>query len=131
MVIAMLVCCLIVIVAYLFNREHGVVLLALLPFIAGAVIFSSLNVQINAEALSWNFGPGLLSKSVSLKEIAAAEPVQNAWYVGWGIHRFGGGWVYNVAGFDAVLVTLKSGGSIRLGTDEPEALTAAIRSVLS
>ena len=131
MVIAMLVCSLIVIVAYIFNRDHGVILLALVPFLAGAVIFCSLTIQVSKDSVSWNFGPGFLSKSISIKEIAAAEPVQNRWYSGWGIHYAGGEWIYNVSGADAVRLTLKSGQRLRLGTEEPEALTAAIRSMMA
>jgi len=131
MVVAMAVCSLIVIVAYLFNRNHPVTLLAVIPFVVGAVIFCRQTIQINGSSLSWNFGPSLLMKQVALKEIAAAEPVENKWYSGWGIHFAGGEWVYNVAGFDAVRVTLKNGQRFRLGTDEPEALTAAIRSEIA
>jgi len=127
MAMAMAICSLIVIVAYLFNRSQPIMLVAVIPFAGCAALFSLLTIQINGDCLKWSFGPGLLLKSIPLKEVVSAEPVENRWYHGWGIHYAGGEWFYNVAGFDAVRVTLKNGMSFRLGTDEPEALTAAIR----
>ena len=46
---------------------------------------------------------------------------------GWGIHLSRFGWLYNVSGFDAVAITLVSGKRFALGTDEPQALLAALR----
>ena len=40
------------------------------------------------------------------------------------IHGF---WLYNVSGFDAVELRLKSGDVYRLGTDDPEGLSAALK----
>jgi len=42
------------------------------------------------------------------------------------VHRTRRGWLYNVAGFDAVLVRLKDGKSFLVGTDEPRRLKAAL-----
>ncbi len=50
---------------------------------------------------------------------------------GWGIHYTSRGWLYNVSGFRAVAVKLKSGKQFLLGTDEPAQLRAAIHHVLS
>lgn len=124
-------CGLIAIVVYLLNMSHPVILAVLIPLIICAVLFCSLTIQIHGHSLEWSFGPGLISKKVALRRIASAEPVQSSWINGWGIHYTrGGGWLYNVSGFDAVQITMKDGKRFRLGTDEPEALTAAIRSQL-
>ena len=128
---AMAVCSLIVIVVYLFNRNHPVTLAILFPLLACAALFCSLTIQINDQWLTWCFGPGLISKRVALKEIASAEPIRNSWICGWGIHYTKGGVLYNVSGMDGVQITMKNGKRFRLGTDEPEALTAAIRSQIS
>jgi hypothetical protein len=45
---------------------------------------------------------------------------------GWGIHYYGKGWLYNVAGLDAVEIRLTSGRRLRIGTDEPEVPCEAI-----
>ena len=60
-------------------------------------------------------------------EIVSAEPVATTWLDGWGIHLTARGWLYNVRGRDAVLVTLRGGKSFLLGTDEPALLAAALR----
>jgi hypothetical protein len=90
-----------------------------------AWLFHSLTIEIGDGRLRWCFGPGLIRNCVTLAEIASATPVKNG--PSWGIHwspRLG--CLYNVSGFDAVLVTLRSGKKFALGTDEPAALAAAI-----
>jgi hypothetical protein len=91
-----------------------------------AVIFSSLTIRVTDQALVWHFGLGLFRKTVPLAEIATAELARTRWIDGWGIHRTRRGWLYNVSGFDAVLVTRRDGTRFLLGTDEPERLRLAI-----
>ena len=93
--------------------------------LAAAWLFSSLTVEITDRELRWKFGPGLIRKSVPLAEIVSAAPVRTG--PSWGIHwspRLG--WLYNVSGWDAVLVTLRSGKKFALGTDEPQILAARL-----
>jgi len=54
--------------------------------------------------------------------------VHNHWYYGRGIKLTPHGWLFNVSGFDAVEIQLKNGRKYRIGTDEPDALLAAIES---
>jgi len=94
-----------------------------------AWLFSSLTIQITADELQWRFGLGIIRNHVALKEIASAEAVRNR--PSWGIHWSPRtGWLYNVSGFDAVLVTLKSGKRFTLGTDEPQVLAARLADVI-
>jgi len=93
--------------------------------------FSSLTVRITDRGLQWRFGPGLIRKEVPLKEIQRVEVTETTFLQGWGIHYTSRGWLYNVSGFRAVAVTLKSGKQFLLGTDEPEQLRAAIHHALS
>ena len=88
-------------------------------------LFHSMTVEIGGGTLSWFFGSGLISKRVALSEVVSAVPVKNrsAWGVHWSPRL---GWLYNVSGFDAVLVTLRDGSKFALGTDEPSALIQAI-----
>lgn len=90
-----------------------------------AWLFNSLTIEITDHTLGWQFGPGWIRKSVPLVEIVSAAPVRTG--PSWGIHwspRLG--WLYNVSGWDAVLVTLRSGKKFALGTDEPQILAARL-----
>ena len=89
-------------------------------------LFGSLTVAVAGGAINWWFGPGFWKKGVTIDEIEVCEPVRNRWWWGWGIRYFGRGWLYNVSGLDAVEIRLKSGKRIRIGTDEPDTLVAAI-----
>jgi hypothetical protein len=94
-----------------------------------AWLFHSLCIEITDRELRWRFGPGLIRKSVPLAEIISAKPVRTG--PSWGIHWSPRtGWLYNVSGFDAVAVTLRSGKKFALGTDEPQALAARLAEVI-
>jgi len=95
------------------------------------VLFWSLTVQVTDEALVFWFGPGLIRKRIPLDEIADVEATRTTFWQGWGIHWTTRGWLYNISGFDAVLVRLRTGKSLLVGTDEPEALANAIREGVS
>jgi hypothetical protein len=92
-----------------------------------ALLFSALTVEISDGVLACRFGPGLIRRHIRLAEVRQAEPVRNRWYYGWGIRWIGSGWMWNVAGLSAVELTYLDGRKFRIGTDEPEALCAAIR----
>ena len=94
---------------------------------ASAVAFSSLTIEVADGRLSWHFGPGVLRKSIPVATIAGAETTTTKLWEGWGIHLTLRGWLYNVAGRGAVLVTRRDGGRFMLGSDEPDALLEAIR----
>ena len=94
-----------------------------------AWLFNSLTIEITERELRWRFGPGWIRKTVPLAEITSAEPVRTG--PSWGIHWSPRtGWLYNVSGFDAVAVTLRSGKKFALGTDEPQALAARLAEVI-
>ncbi len=103
-------------------------------------LFYALTVEIGATHLTFRFGIGWIRKRVPLAEIVEAQPVDNHWLYGWGIHRtphgwlYGWGihrtphgWLYNVSGWEAVEITLTSGQHLRLGTDEPQKLTQVLQ----
>jgi len=91
------------------------------------VLFWNLTIEIGEQRLRWWFGPGVIHKSVPLEQIASVEAKRIQWWNGWGIHLTGNGWLYNVSGMEAVKVTLRSGKSFMLGTDEPQKLAEALR----
>lgn len=92
------------------------------------VLFYSLTVEIRDKKIRIWFGPGLIQRTISLDEIAAARVVRNPWYAGWGIRWMPGSyWLWNVSGFDAVELEFKNGKRFRIGTDEPDVLVQAIQ----
>lgn len=88
--------------------------------------WGALTVRIQAEDLQVRFGLGWPRKTVRLSDIAAAEITRTTFLEGWGVHRTRRGWLYNVSGYDAVLLRLTNGRALMVGTDEPRRLKAAI-----
>lgn len=93
-------------------------------------LFSVLTVTVTERALSFAFGLGLFRREYAVRDIADVRAVTNRWYYGWGIHLTPHGWLYNVAGLDAVELELADGRTVRVGTDEPERLLAAVRQAM-
>jgi hypothetical protein len=91
-------------------------------------VFSSLTVEVSARELTWFFGPGLWRNRLARTDIVGATPCVNKWWWGWGIHLTPRGWLYNVAGLEAVEIERTSGRTLRIGSDEPAALANALRS---
>ena len=106
-------------------------LAALAILSAAAVVFSSLTVEIGDGFLECRFGSGLIRRRFALADVREARPVRNRWYYGWGIRWTPTGWMFNLSGLDAVEITLASGKAFRIGTDQPEELTAALRRAIS
>ena len=101
--------------------------LVLTLLIVVAVLFCTLTVRINGGLIECRYGPGLFRKYIPLATVRGVRPVRTAWYQGWGIRLTSDGWLFNVSGLDAVEVELADGKRIRVGTDEPQVLAAAIR----
>lgn len=88
--------------------------------------WGALTVRIEDNQLQVRFGLGWPRKTLPLKEIAAVEVTRTTFLEGWGLRRTRRGWLYNVSGFDAVLLRLTNGRSMMVGTDEPRRLKTAI-----
>lgn len=95
------------------------------------LFFFSMSVEVNETKVVVRFGIGLFRRSIPLNTVTKCERVRNPWWYGWGIHYTPRGWLYNISGFDAVELTLVGEKTLRIGSDEPDALCAAIRSRLS
>lgn len=89
-------------------------------------LFGSLTVRVDSREVVARFGIGPIRKTIPVAEVAAAKPVRNSWWYGWGIRLTPHGWMYNVSGLDAVEVEFRDGKRFRIGTDEPERLASAI-----
>ena len=96
--------------------------------LACAYLFSSLTVTVDGNELRWSFGPGFWTNRLLLDEINSIAIVRNHWWNGFGIRMRPGFRLYNVSGFDAVELRLKSGEVRRIGTDDPRGLGAALNS---
>ncbi len=107
-----------------------VVLITLPVLVWVALFLSSLTVWIDGQTVRIRFGFGMWRKQFRLDTVQSAVPVRNTFLMGWGIHYFGNGWLYNIAGMEAVELTFKNGKKARIGTDEPDNLAAAIQAAL-
>ena len=113
------------------SPHRGSLLVVSVVLLITLALFYKLTITINEETLLASFGIGMIRKRVSVAEIAAWEPIRIRWWFGWGIHLTPYGWLYNVSGFDAVAIKLRSGRKFALGTDDPQGLAAAIGSCSS
>jgi hypothetical protein len=91
-----------------------------------ALLFGTLTVEVDEEAVRLFFGIGLIRKRVQLRDVQAWREVRNPWGAGWGIRVGPGVLLWNVSGLDAVELVLPDGKRFRIGTDEPGSLAAAI-----
>ena len=108
--------------------------IAIVPAIAlilTALLFWKLTVTVDEKSLRASFGPGFIYKQVPISEVEDCEPMRVRFWHGWGIHLTRNGWLYNVSGHDAVIITLRNGRRFCVGTDEPQELQVAIRSFAS
>ena len=117
-------------VAAHYTRSHAPAAMALF-FYALAVFFyfgfKDLTVEVDHEAVRLAFGAGFIKKEFKLRDIVSVRAVRNSWWHGWGIKYIGNGWMYNVAGLDAVELTFTDGKVVRIGTDEPRVLEEEIK----
>jgi hypothetical protein len=93
-------------------------------------IFSTLTVTVDDVAVRLAFGLNVLRREVRLDEVTAVRKVRNSWAAGWGVRVIPHGRLYNVGGLDAVELELDNGRVVRVGTDEPDELLAAVRQAL-
>lgn len=114
------------IVLVLFATPQNNSSLAVAILIIISALFCTLTIKINEGTIHWYFGPYFWKKKIKISEIVRTEIVHSSWWCGWGIRRIKHGWLYNVSGFNAVQLELKSGKRIRLGTDQPGSLKVAI-----
>lgn len=93
---------------------------------AAAAVFRSLTVEVTESNINLRFGDGVVNKTFCREQVESARPMRTTPLNGWGIHRIGDGWLYNVYGLDAVEVRFKDGKRIVIGSDEPDELASAI-----
>jgi len=101
---------------------------AMLLVAATGLVGGRLTVVVDARSVTASFGWGWPSRTIDRAEIERAAQVRNSWWHGWGIRKVSRGWMYNIAGRDAIELRLRSGRVFRVGTDQPGDLLAAVTS---
>lgn len=92
-----------------------------------AAIFSSLTIRVTDRSMAWWFGMPMIGRRIALSEIESIAPTRTNVMEGWGIHlTFWHGWLWNVSGFNAVQIKLRSGTRFAVGTPEPQAVVDAV-----
>ncbi len=103
-------------------------LMCLILLVAGS-LFGTLTTSIDDTSVTCTFGPsGWLHERFLLPDIRSARAVRNSPMHGFGMRVIRHGRLWNVWGLDAVELQLANGTRFRIGTDEPAALLAALRS---
>lgn len=108
----------------------GSALLTFAVLVWGTAFMSALTISIEDGFLKLRFGAGAWRKKFALEDIISAKAVKSSFWHGWGIHYTGTAWLYNIAGYDAVEITLKNAKKKWLGTDQPQNLTTAINNAV-
>jgi len=96
-----------------------------------ALLFHSLNIDVNRNAVNWSFGPGFWKKSISIASIHTVKIVEIKWYYGLGIRLMPSGWLYTVSGTSAIELELKDGSKVTLGTNDADNLKNNIQALLT
>ncbi|MFZ6872129.1 hypothetical protein ACO0LF_08705 [Undibacterium sp. Di27W] len=87
------------------------------------VFLGCLTTVVDASHLRWSFSLiGFPSWKIALSDIASVEATTTSMMEGHGIRFTSKGMLYNAAGKSAILVVLRNGRSIRLGTQDPQRL---------
>ena len=110
---------------------QGLLLVVAVSVVFLAFCFRSLTVRDEGTALAIRFGPSaLFRRSVPYAAMRAAKRARSAILDGWGVHWLPGrGWTMNLWGRDCVEIELDRG-LLRVGTDDPDGLTAFLEARL-
>jgi len=126
-IIAVLVIIVIILATTLLFGPLLIPLAVLLLLVITVLCFATLTVTIEDGVVRIRFGPlGLVRREWPARDIVSVTVVTNPWYYGYGIRWTPHGPLYNVSGSHAIEILLVSGKKVRIGTDEPEALSNAI-----
>ena len=89
--------------------------------------FRQMTIEIDGGELRAWFGNGWPRYHWPLERIASVRTVHNPFWYGTGIRFTPSGMLYNVGSGPGIEFRLKSGATFRLGSDDAEALAAAIQ----
>ena len=95
--------------------------------IVALAAFTRLTIRVDANTVSWAFGWGWPGSAVAIEDIERSQITRTNFLEGWGLHwTIWHGWLWNVAGFQAVELFERDGSRVTLGTDDPQGLWEAI-----
>jgi hypothetical protein len=95
-------------------------------------MFGHLQIRLNRELLQWQFGfLGWPKWTLRIQDIRHVEVCETAWYEGRGIRFTREGMLYNADGRGAVRIIKTDGTRLRLGSAEPEVLSARIKEAMA
>lgn len=96
--------------------------------LATCIAFIQLTTRVGPQGVSWSFTLGVPGGQIPFGDIAEAQITQTYLWEGYGIHwSWIHGWLWNVSGFQGVMVRKRDGRRITLGTDDPHGLYDAIQ----
>jgi hypothetical protein len=118
----------VLLVAGLWCGQVAIGVVAFVLFAGIGLAFSSLSTRVDSRGVSWAFTFGAPAGSVPVDAVADVQLTRTNFWEGWGIHwTIWHGWLWNVAGYGAVAIRKKAGGTVTLGTDDPQGLYGALR----
>jgi len=94
--------------------------------VAAVAVFGWLTVEVDATEVRLRFGVGAIRRAVPLDEVVRCDLVRTKMWWSYGLHLTTSGWLYNVAGRDAVRVEIRAGRAVIIGSDDAPGLKAAI-----
>ncbi|MEP7183794.1 MAG: hypothetical protein ABI886_16565 [Betaproteobacteria bacterium] len=93
---------------------------------AAFLLFATLTVEVTEREIRARFGVGLFGRTIPLADVRRSEIVRTRIWWGWGLHWTPGGWLYNVAGRQAVRLDLVRQRPVMIGSDDADGLKRAI-----
>jgi len=108
------------------GNSSFIVLLALLMFLFGSILFLRLETTINENGIQFGFYPfqrkGIFYPWNAIADVSIVKYNPLIDYGGWGwrVSLTGKGQAYNVSGNKGILVVLKNGKQRLIGTQRPE-----------
>jgi hypothetical protein len=108
-------------------RPAIAMMLAVITFVAIVVaLFSTFTVQITGDELVFGFLFGVMRRRIPLADIAHATRIMLPWWYGTGVKLGPKRISYLIWPGPAVALTLKSGRTVQVGTEDADALLAAL-----
>jgi len=96
-----------------------------------ALVGSVFVIKVENNTLSLIFGNGILQKKIDIREIKAVKQFETKYQLGlFGKYICRDTKLYSIGNKNIVEIELQSGKKIQIGTDQPEELTQAIKSVI-
>jgi hypothetical protein len=102
--------------------------LLLLAQLASAVCFWTLFIRVREGHLFWQFGPGWIRGKVALHDIIDSSVVTTRLAYGWGFEPRWWGWRFDRSKALALVIHLRGGKRLRLGTSRAWELQHFLRS---